>query len=125
MIKRRTLAVAAATTLLSGLGAYGAATAFASPSDPTPQPTSSATASPKSDGMDRDAMIRHCTKGLPAGERASAERHMREMLSAHGSEAEHSQMDDHSGTSMSGMGGMGGNSTESMTGMMGATEDGS
>ncbi|MDT9692982.1 hypothetical protein Q5762_32610 [Streptomyces sp. P9(2023)] len=115
MINRRTIGVAAATALLGGLGAYGAATAFASPSATDPQPTPSATASTNSthDGMDRDEMIRHCTDQLPAGERAKARQQMEKMMPA--------DMDGMMSGSMTG-GGMDGMMSGSMTG--GASTDG-
>lgn len=125
MIKRRTLAVAVATTtLLGGLGAFGAVTAFAS----SPDTAASATAFAKSDdGKNLDAMIQHCVKQLPANQRAAAEKQMRSMMSDHDSASGHSMMHGMmggaSGTSMSGM--MNGASTTSMNGMMNTTEGGS
>ncbi|MFD3928317.1 hypothetical protein [Streptomyces sp. NPDC058614] len=123
MIKRRTVAVAVATTLLGGLGAYGATAAIASPSDTTSRPTPSATSSTNGDSTGTDAMIQHCLKRLPANERAAAEKEMREMMSDHGGTSDHSMMNGHSGESMSGM--TGSASGRSMTGMMGDAEGGS
>ncbi|MFD8302815.1 hypothetical protein ACFV29_10745 [Streptomyces sp. NPDC059690] len=139
MIKRRTLALAVATTLLGGLGAYGAATAFASSSDTTPRPAASATVSSKSHSKNLDAMIQQCLKHLPANQRAAAEKQMRSMMSDQDSTSGHSMMhgmmhgasgtpmsgmmNGTSGTSMSGM--MNGASTTSMNGMMSDTEGGS
>ncbi|EGX61028.1 MULTISPECIES: hypothetical protein [Streptomyces] len=129
MIRHRTIAVAAATALLGGLGAYGAATAFAATSDTTPEPTPSATSSPSAGGKSTEAMIQRCLKDMPANERGAAEKQMRKMTS------EHSMMDGGSGMSMNGMMGsgsgtsmngmMGSGSGESMSGMMGGAEGGS
>ena len=107
--RRRTLAVAAATTLLAGLGAYGATTAFASSSHSSPgsAATATATVSPAADGKNADAMIRQCVSHLPAKDRGAVEKQMREMMSGHNS------------TSMNGM--MGSASPGSPSGMMRGT----
>ncbi|MEU0108401.1 hypothetical protein ABZ313_23990 [Streptomyces sp. NPDC006251] len=115
MIKRRSIALAAATALLGGLGAYGAATAFAASPSPEPQPTvsPSASASPDPDGrMNKEQMIRHCTDQLPADERDEARRQMDKMMSG--------DMDEMMGGSM-----MGGGTDDMMSGSMmgGASED--
>lgn len=105
--RRRTLAVAAATTLLAGLGAYGATTAFASSSHPSPGSAATATVSPAADGKNADAMIRRCASHLPAKDRGAVEKQMREMMSGH------------HGTSTNGM--MGSASPGSSSGMMRGT----
>ncbi|AEW95101.1 hypothetical protein SCATT_27300 [Streptantibioticus cattleyicolor NRRL 8057 = DSM 46488] len=74
MIRRRTIGIAAATTLLAGLGTYGATAAFATTSGPGPQVTSPASPSAQNG---REGVIRHCTDQLPAGERATAPGHRR------------------------------------------------
>jgi hypothetical protein len=83
MIRRKVIGLAAAATLAGGLGTYGAASAFAAStasstpvSSPKPTPSASS-ASPAG----RDAMIRHCTDHLPAGERAKARQQMQHMMS--------------------------------------------
>lgn len=95
MFTRRTVALAVATVALAAAGAYGANTAFAATPTPTPTstsaptvtpaPTSTATPSPSREadhpGMDRDAMIKHCTDQLPAKEREAAREHMEDMMS--------------------------------------------
>ncbi|MHB9857541.1 hypothetical protein [Streptomyces sp. YIM S03343] len=115
MIRRKTLAVAAAAALLGGLGTYGATAAFASSSDASPRATASATVSRTSDAKDSNSMIQQCVKHLPAKDRAAAEKQMREMMAHHGNASEHSGTGHHSGTSTSGM--MGNASADSMTDM--------
>ncbi|GAA3137652.1 hypothetical protein JOF29_000104 [Kribbella aluminosa] len=102
--------MAVATTLLGGLGTYGAAAFAAPPADPRPAPSATVSTAP---GV--DAMIRHCTDQLPAGERGAAEKEMREMMTHHG--AGNSMMGGSAGNSMMGSG-------ESMTGMMVGATDG-
>ncbi|MET9834051.1 hypothetical protein ABZ078_33225 [Streptomyces sp. NPDC006385] len=81
MIKRRTIGLAAATAVLGGLGAYGATTAFATPSaEPTPSPTQTSETGRHAD-IDTDSMIRHCTDQLPAADRAEARQLMENMMS--------------------------------------------
>ncbi|MCY0955155.1 hypothetical protein [Streptomyces sp. H27-S2] len=78
MIKRRAVGLAAATVVLGGLGAYGAVTAFAdSPAVSAPPATTTLSVT----AGDLDAMIRHCTDQLPAGERAEARQQMEQMMS--------------------------------------------
>ena len=64
--------------MLGGLGAYGATAAFATTEPPTPKP--STTQSDSGEGG-TEAMIRHCTDQLPAGERAKARAQMEKMMS--------------------------------------------
>jgi hypothetical protein len=82
MTKRKTLAVAAATALLIGSGAFGATTALASPSGAAPAAALTATSSPPPGIREgsTDAMIRHCTQQLPAAERGKAQQQMRAMM---------------------------------------------
>jgi hypothetical protein len=86
MIRRTMIGLAAAATLTGGLGAYGAASAFAATTAPTP-PASSSKPTPSASSTSpagRDAMIRHCTDHLPAGERAKARQQMQRMMSGDG-----------------------------------------
>jgi hypothetical protein len=103
--RRRTLAVAAATTLLAGLGAYGATTAFAAPSHPSSRSaaTATATVSPAADGKNTDTMIRQCVSHLPAKDRAAVKKQMREMMSGHDSTSMNGMMGSASPSSPSGM----------------------
>ncbi|WP_331753188.1 hypothetical protein OG440_39550 (plasmid) [Streptomyces sp. NBC_00637] len=113
MIKRKTVGLAAAAALLGGLGAFGATTAFASsPStDPKPTPTATTSTPATGDSADTNAMIRHCTKHLPAGERDKAEKQMRDMMADRDHESGDSMMGGTSGSSM-----MGGSTTDMMSG---------
>jgi hypothetical protein len=77
MIKRNMVGLAMAASLVAGLGAYGATSAFAATTDPTAKPAPSS----GSPAADRDAMIQHCTQHLPAGDRAKAREQMRRMMS--------------------------------------------
>lgn len=89
MIRRKIIGLTVAATILGGASAYGTATAFAATPTPAPTPTAtpSATATPtptpsgSHDGMDRDAMIRHCTDHLPADQRDKARQQMEDMMS--------------------------------------------
>ncbi|MFL6056686.1 MAG: hypothetical protein ACJ72W_27875 [Actinoallomurus sp.] len=97
MIRHKMIGVAVAATIVGGFGAYEAASAFAettapatSPSAPTPSPSASSTG--------HDAMIRHCTEHMPAGERAKARQEMQHMMSGG------SMMGDASGASSHPMG---------------------
>jgi hypothetical protein len=107
MIRNRMIGLAMAATLVGGLGVYGAGSAFAATTASGPKPTPSASSmSP----ADRDAMIRHCTDHLPAGERAKAREQMQRMMSGDnrtmsGHNAGHGSM--MGGTSHSGAGMMG------------------
>ncbi|MEU2164101.1 hypothetical protein [Streptomyces sp. NPDC019208] len=81
MIRRRTIGVAVATTLLGGLGAYGATAASAS-GEPRPTPPVTHTQpSGNAHGMDMEEMIRHCTDHRPADQRDKARQHMEERMS--------------------------------------------
>lgn len=124
MNRPKTLALATATTLLAGLGVYGATASFASSSDTAPRTTASATApttsksktNSKSTSNSPDAMIQQCVKYVPAKDRAAAQKQMREMMAGHDHASHHSTTSDHAGTSTGGM--MGNHSADSMTGMM-------
>jgi hypothetical protein len=104
---RKTLAGAAATTLLAGFGTYTATTAFASshtaPDRAPTTATATVTASRASDGKDTDTMIRRCAGHLPAEDRATAQKQMRQMMSGSGHMSGISMMDGTSGTSMHSM----------------------
>lgn len=81
MIRRKVIGLVVAATVLGGASAYGAATAFAATPTPTPTATPTPTPSGGHGGMDRDAMIRHCTDHLPAGQRDKARQQMEDMMS--------------------------------------------
>ena len=104
---RKTLAVAAATTLLAGFGTFTATAAFASPHAAPDRVPTTITASQADDGNDTDTdtgtMIRRCTSHLPAKDRAAAQKQMRQMMSGAGHMSGTSMMDGASGTSMHSM----------------------
>ncbi|MEU2110809.1 hypothetical protein [Streptomyces sp. NPDC019507] len=84
MIRRRAIGVAVATTLLGGLGAYGATAALAASASGEPRPTPPLTHTQPSGnghGMGMEELIRHCTDHLPADQRDKARQHMEEMMS--------------------------------------------
>ncbi|UQA91072.1 hypothetical protein [Streptomyces halobius] len=83
MIKRRTIGLAAATAIIGGLGAYGATGAFAA-TEPAPKPITTQISDPDGradSGGGKEAMIRHCTDQMPAGDRAAARQQMEKMMS--------------------------------------------
>ncbi|WP_327582263.1 hypothetical protein OHA25_40895 [Nonomuraea sp. NBC_00507] len=83
MIRRKVIGLAVAATFLGGASVYGAATASAATPAPAPTPSATSTPTPNGnhDGMDRDAMIRHCTDHLPADQRDKARQQMEDMMS--------------------------------------------
>src|SRR4051812_18747331 len=77
MIRYKIAGLAIAAIVTAGLGGASAfaATADSPASAPAPKPT------PSASPTDRDAMIRHCTDHLPAGDRAKARQQMQKMMS--------------------------------------------
>lgn len=81
MIGRKMIGgLAVAASMAGGLGAYGAASAFAA-TTASSTPASSPKPTPSASPTSRDAMIRHCTDHMPAGERAKARQQMQHMMS--------------------------------------------
>ena len=81
MSRRKTIGLAAASAMLAGLGAFGATAAYAASSSPSPQPAPSGSpTATRTATSSTDAMIRHCTNQLPAGERANAREQMQKMM---------------------------------------------
>lgn len=97
MSRRRTLGLAAATSLVVALGAYGASTALAAGTIPTHQPTPSTSTAPTASSS-RDAMIGQCVHAMPTDDRASAQQDMQQMMNTGPDSSTNSMMDGGSGS---------------------------